>query len=290
MNYSNFLKRLSEIESKWLPVLYKKTKEEFDNRPLPSHDHTHHLRVWFYARELLAELCSKGYKFDENELLKAIIAVFFHDVGLTRTLNPDHGKESRRLCENFLTTNTNILPEVMDDVLEAIEMHDDKSYLDKRNKTDTYTILTISDDLDAYGAIGVYRYFEIYRLRGISQYKIPELVIENLENRFRFLIDNFGELDTYIQKQYTRKQYTANFYRQIIHLEIELQQHAVNTLQILDQLMEKAIEKKNGLDFLLHKNNELSIKDEFYERLISDIKKELLFFKDAFHKLKIPEN
>ena len=78
-----------------------------------------------------------------------------------------HGKHSRDLCQRFLMENN--LPENdFTDVLEAIENHDNKDYSGNTIQNDLLTILSISDDLDAFGITGIYRYSEIYLTRGIG--------------------------------------------------------------------------------------------------------------------------
>ena len=265
---------IEDVEHKWFGILYRGVEKEFNNNPLPSHDHTHHLRVWFFAKELLRELFTAGCEFNQSDIQKIIFAVFFHDVGLTRTLNADHGKESRKICEKFLKEKGIDLGKISDEVFNAIEMHDDKSYINKRNKINTYTVLTIADDLDAYGAIGVYRYYEIYRLRKIESLIIPRMVIENLENRFGFLNEVFGFLENFIRQHFERKQYTSDYYSHVAFKP---------DLEILEQIMKKAFKNHHGIEFLIENESVERLEES---KLITDIRKELIIFSDVYNKIK----
>ena len=86
---------LTKTEERWLKILYHAIKSEFIKHPLPSHDHTHHHRVWLFAKELLKALSDGGYDVDSTLAEKAIISAFFHDVGMTVTHKSSHGNESR---------------------------------------------------------------------------------------------------------------------------------------------------------------------------------------------------
>ena len=45
-------------------------------------------------------------------------------------------------------------------------------------------ILSIADDLDAFGRTGIKRYLEIYHVRGIPEEDIPRTILENAASRF----------------------------------------------------------------------------------------------------------
>jgi len=109
----------------------------------------------------------------------------FHDTGLIITLDENHGKESRKLFTQYFNENKLQKLSNFEEILNSIEMHDDKDYKLNINKPDTIlSILCNADDLDAFGNIGIVRYTEIYLLRGISLNDLPKLVLQNLDNRF----------------------------------------------------------------------------------------------------------
>ena len=92
-----------------------------------------------------------------------------------------HGKHSRQLCSRFLSEN-NLSENDFPDVLEAIENHDNKDYSETSIRNELLNILSISDDLDAFGISGIYRYSEIYLTRGITYENLGSTIIrENAE-------------------------------------------------------------------------------------------------------------
>jgi HD domain len=211
-------KLILQVEKSWLRPLYEFVKTEFGKTWLPSHDHTHHLRVWAFAKDLVRTLHREGCSFSKAKLEQLIIAVFFHDTGLTRTLDASHGKESREISRSFLDRFKSLSMESRDSILEAVEKHDDKSCKAKvppgnRLPDDILTILAVCDDMDAFGAIGVFRYLEIYAKRGIPLESIAGKVIANLESRFINLTKHYGQLKSFIQEQEKRYRYTLDFFR-----------------------------------------------------------------------------
>ncbi len=211
-------KNIAETEKRWLKKLFDYNRHEFSGYDLPSHDQYHHLRVWYYARYLLTELEKAGFHISRDLPEKLIFAVFFHDIGLTRTLDVEHGKFSRQICSEYLQKNNIRFTDGEDELLQAIEMHDDKSYFEKcisenSGPVSVYNLLTVCDDLDAFGAIGVFRYLEIYLLRNIPVRELPEKIIANIKTRFDNFKSRYYFLDEYIAKHKRRYEYTASFYR-----------------------------------------------------------------------------
>jgi len=248
---------IRQVEQQWLQLLYEYVRTEFSKTWLPSHDHTHHLRVWSFARDLAETLHREGCHFSKTNLEQLIIAVFFHDTGLTRTLDASHGKESREICRKFLEEHTSLPAEGSQEILDAVEKHDDKSYPQrissgKELPDDLLTMLAVCDDMDAFGAIGVYRYLEIYTGRGIQMKSLAVTVIENLERRFSNLKNNYGQLESLIRKQDMRCRYTMNFFRE---LDEQLRSNPFQTpdqgpLAVVNILLEEVLRKKNHLTVL----------------------------------------
>ncbi|RPH34542.1 MAG: HD domain-containing protein [Bacteroidales bacterium] len=214
------LERISNSEQKWLKPLYKHTKTLFEKTHLPSHDAEHHLRVWLHCRGLLIELHKAGIKTTHDTIDNAIVACFFHDTGLTLDMSERHGLLGRKLCEEYFNQNPKLKISDMVEVLEAIEMHDDKS---KRVSTASthYTMKTIlrlvsaADDLDALGYIGVFRYLEIYLKRGIPEREIPKKVTVNLRNRFSNFLNTYSGLHKYSEKEKFRYKETYDFFTEL---------------------------------------------------------------------------
>jgi len=242
---------IQQVEQQWLQPLYEYVRTEFSKTWLPSHDHTHHLRVWTFAKDLAEALQREGRQFSKTQLEQLIIAVFFHDTGLTRTLDASHGKESREICKKFLEKHASMPAEGLQEILDAVEKHDDKSYPQrihhgKKLPVDLLTMLAVCDDLDAFGAIGVFRYLEIYVRRGIAMESLAGKAIENLEKRFINLSSHYGKLEGFIQEQEKRCRYTLDFFRA---LDKQIRQdHGLwaekGPVAVVNILLEKVLHKK----------------------------------------------
>lgn len=175
---------IQSVEKKWLEQLYNYCQKIFADKKIPSHDHTHHLRVWEYTKEILYAI-NNSCEINYNLVESCLITSLFHDTGLTKTLDENHGEESKKICENYFKNNNIEIPEKFEEILDAIEKHDDKDYkLYSYTPDSVLSILCNADDLDAFGKIGVIRYTEIYLLRGINLNELPKLVIKNLDKRF----------------------------------------------------------------------------------------------------------
>ncbi len=165
-----------------------------------------------------------------------LISVWFHDTGLTQTRGELHGMESRRLCENFFLSDGFLNGSMenlktpgpehppddsMEIILQAIEHHDDKSlkYSTREfipgSTPDLLNLLSVSDDLDAFGTLGIYRYAEIYLLRGIEPEQLPARVSRNVINRFENIRRNYGNLESFISKHESRFLQVRDFYMQL---------------------------------------------------------------------------
>lgn len=204
----------SSIESAELQ--YKQILEEFfifvyKDDSLSSHGIDHHRRVWNYAKELLTLLANQ--KPNTFSLLpsKLIIASYLHDIGMSVDKGFRHGMHSRELCLQFLAKN-NLPEDDFHDVLAAIENHDIKVYTANTSANDLLTILSIADDLDAFGFIGIFRYSEIYMARGINPEKIGHLIKENAGNRFDNFAKIFSFADQHVKQHKKKYEILDNFF------------------------------------------------------------------------------
>ncbi len=183
----------------------------YDEKILFSHGLDHHRRVWRYARELLS--IPPDGKIDTHSCnpSKLIIACYLHDIGMSVEQGPRHGKHSRELCLEFLKKN-NLSEKAYTDVLDTIEYHDRKDYHAGSAPNNLLTVLSVADDLDAFGFTGIYRYSEIYLARGINPAETGKLVLENAGKRFDNFEAIFGPETSYVQKHRKRFEILTGFF------------------------------------------------------------------------------
>ncbi|NLE36025.1 MAG: HD domain-containing protein [Bacteroidales bacterium] len=182
---------ITQAEQKYRELLKGECKRIFSGMNMPSHDHLHHERVWENAALLLGRLYDTGIVNDPVLAEKAIIAAFFHDTGLTVNPGPDHGRQSRQFCRAFLQT-AGITGSDRQEILDAVEMHDNKDYKGRSDPSSLAAILSVADDMDAFGQAGIARYEEIYTMRGIPASEMPGLIIPNVRSRFRHLESTYN--------------------------------------------------------------------------------------------------
>ena len=247
------LEKINSSEQKWLKPLYKHSKSLFEKTHLPSHDAEHHLRVWLYCRGLIIELHKAGIKTTHDTIDKAIVACFFHDAGLTIDVGEQHGFLGRKICEDFLRDNPDFKVPDLDEVLEVIEKHDDKS---KKELTaaSQYTMKTLlklvsaADDLDALGFIGVFRFIEIYLKRGVPYNDIPKMVSTNLKNRFSNFLNIYSGLQKFSERQKNRYKETFDFFTELDAYFSQRSRIADSQLAVFNILKESLVEKQLGIN------------------------------------------
>ena len=124
--------------------------------------------------------------------------------------------ESRKICKQYFDENKMKKPNQLEEILYAIEMHDDKDYkLNNNNPGSLLSILCNADDLDAFGKIGIIRYTEIYLLRGININELSQKVIENLDKRFLNFERTYQSFENLHQKHQKRYSITKEFFEQL---------------------------------------------------------------------------
>jgi len=187
---------------------YKQILEDFfisvyDEKSLTSHGIDHHRRVWNYAKDLFRLIPLKN----NDQILrlpsKTIIACYLHDIGMSVDQGVKHGKYSRDLCKRFFNKNQIPVDNWLE-VLEAIENHDNKDYAGNASGNELLTILSVADDLDAFGYTGIFRYSEIYLTREIGFDKIGFMIRENARKRYDNFIKIFGSVDELVLKHWER--------------------------------------------------------------------------------------
>lgn len=183
---------IDHAEKTWLDILYANAETLFRNSSLPSHDHTHHMRVWNLCKTLLREIASFNSWTDQPLVEGVLIAAFFHDLGMAYSTREDHGRLGRELCKLWFRDKGKDKPERFEEILRAIELHDRKDVqiytsFSRETPPEILGILSVADDLEAMGTIGIYRYTEIYLDRGIPIEELGKRILENAKTRFENL-------------------------------------------------------------------------------------------------------
>ncbi|MBN1107400.1 MAG: HD domain-containing protein, partial [Bacteroidales bacterium] len=187
-------------EKDYLSDLESFFSDKWGETKLWSHDLYHHQRVWQYAKELLAtKEHSPGHLF----ATKLLIGCYLHDIGMSLATGEKHGIFSRQICEEYLLSQGMYKQEYYD-LLEAVEAHDDKNYSETDTGNRLHLILSVADDLDAFGHTGILRYFEIYTRRGIGVTEICPLVLKNAESRYNNFTRHFGSYEDLVKKHSQR--------------------------------------------------------------------------------------
>ncbi|MBK7627992.1 MAG: HD domain-containing protein [Bacteroidales bacterium] len=207
----NLTGRIESAELQFKQILEDFFMSVYDDESLPSHGLAHHRRVWNYAKELLASIDQQNSITDTALPENLIIACYLHDIGMSVDPGIKHGHHSKDLCIKFLKSN-NLDAGNYPDLLTAIENHDNKDYKTTSGKFDLLTILSVADDLDAFGFVGIYRYTEIYLTRGIGLKEIGSLILKNAEQRFDNFTRTFGIIEPVFLKQSERFKILKEFF------------------------------------------------------------------------------
>ena len=208
----NLAERIESAEDKYRQKLEEYFIKRWGDTALFSHDITHHRRVWHYAKELLSEAEKNegpGISFSPDKLL---IACYLHDLGMSVDFSERHGIHSSNLCREFISIN-GFSESEFDGVFFAIENHDNKEYALKDNKVNLLSLLTIADDLDAFGHIGILRYLEIYLKRGIHPSEIGYKIRDNASKRFENFRSVFESYEVLFLKHYSRFMILDDFFK-----------------------------------------------------------------------------
>jgi hypothetical protein len=183
----------------------------YNENSLSSHGIDHHRRVWNYSKELLKLFPLKNSAQISRLPAELIITSYLHDIGMSVDPGIRHGKHSKNLCIQFLNKN-NLPQNDYRDVLEAIENHDNKDYTRNTSMNELFVILSVADDLDAFGFTGIFRYSEIYLTRGIEPEKIGNMIVENAKKRFDNFVYIFGANSEIVQKHMKRYNILDKFF------------------------------------------------------------------------------
>ena len=204
--------QISLSEIKYKSKLEDFFRKIFADTSLSSHGLDHHRRVWYYSRELLGLkdfLDPEQYESRFTE--KLLFASYLHDTGMSVDPGARHGIHSRIFCEKFLLEH-GLDPLKYADLLEAVEEHDRKDYKPEAGKSVLLSYLSVADDLDALGYVGIYRYLEIYLKRDIGYPVLGRIILENVKGRFDNLTETFGTFRMFTEAQRVRYEIIRSFF------------------------------------------------------------------------------
>jgi len=199
----NLTEKSRSAEIKLIQILEEFFVTVYDKKSLVSHGIEHHRRVWKYAKELVLKMAEHNKINDPDFPQKLIIACYLHDIGMSVDAGIRHGQHSKEICRRFFKTHK-MEESDYKDVLLTIENHDNKDYQVSESTNDQLSILSAADDLDAFGLTGVYRYSEIYLLRGIQPEELGHLILDNAHKRFNNFEKTFSFSDELILKHKKR--------------------------------------------------------------------------------------
>jgi HD superfamily phosphodiesterase len=194
---------IESAEKKFKQILEDFFISVYTENFLSSHGIDHHRRVWSYAKNLIRLIPSENNGQFSRLPAEAIIACYLHDIGMAVDQGLKHGKHSSDFCKRFFAEN-NIPESNWLNVLDAIENHDNKDYINNTSRNELLTVLSVADDLDAFGLTGVFRYTEIHLAREIGFDRMGYLIRENAQKRYNNFIKTFGSVDELVMRHWER--------------------------------------------------------------------------------------
>ncbi|MDA3821696.1 MAG: HD domain-containing protein [Bacteroidales bacterium] len=243
---------IQTAEEKWLEKSKQFVEKQFETVFLPSHDLIHHLRTWKHAKYILRELSELNSAINLSIVEATLLASIFHDTGMVHTRSPEHGLESKKIYQEFINKEGTELPEYQNEILRAIEYHDNKEEfvyvaIEINAPPDILTIISISDDIDALGTIGIYRYVEIYLHRHTSMRSLGIKVLKNVSFRFNHLVKASYLLPSFVNHMKILYKEIINFfdhYNQQILIESEPETTFSGHIGIVNYIRQFCVEGK----------------------------------------------
>ena len=259
---------------------FKKNLEDFflkiwGNTILLSHGIGHHRRVWHYSKEILCAVHDSGIKTSPDLAVKLIIASYLHDIGMSVDPGEQHGYFSGELCRIFITENQLDEPEFKD-VIYAVAVHDQKEYNSSSGEKSLLSILSVADDLDAFGYIGIYRYLEIYLARGIPASEAAFRIKLNAEKRYSNFLNFSSDIKGLKEMHKERYQILLRFFKDFINT-LELPRKNLEMIgyqgisEMISEILKNKDREKELITYFGRDHNDLIIND-FTSGYLKEIK------------------
>jgi HD superfamily phosphodiesterase len=217
---------IESAEKQFIQILERYFVSIYDEKKLPSHGLNHHRRVWANAKKLLLNL-PPGSIISDRLPYTLILASYMHDLGMATDHGPKHGRQSMELCRTFVRNNE-LDEDDFPGLMHAIREHDNKDYTSSAG-TGALDILSMADDLDAFGFTGIYRYTEIYLLRGIDPASLGYKIRTNARQRFEHFSKIFCNSGTFFEQQKQKYLILDGFFKEY-DKEISLKKPDSNVL------------------------------------------------------------
>ena len=248
-----------------MDALYDHAKALFQKSPLPSHDHTHHMRVWNLSKSLLREIATFNSRIDQSLVEAVLIAAFFHDLGMATSTREDHGRLGSERCLSWFRDGGRTKPERFEEITRAIELHDRKDMqmyksFSPETAPEILGILSVADDLEALGTIGIFRYTEIYLERNIPLKELGTRILANVKTRFEHLSDGCRLCDRMLERYRQQYDELCLFFQEYnIQLKAVSQVDAISSgpLGVINYI------RKHGLDKIDLDRAQSEVKDYF---------------------------
>jgi HD superfamily phosphodiesterase len=269
---------LKMVEGKWLRDLYFHTKQWFSNAWIPSHDETHSIRSWTHAKNLMSAVDRAGKPVPRILIEQVILAVFLHDTGMTEDPGPHHGLISRKNAEKYLAKRNELPAAAREELLEAIHLHDHKSGRDpnqgtQNDHTDVFRILNASDDMDAFGRIGVYRFIEINLLRGRFDRSSTRKILTSLDHRYRHLENDFGYLSPVIREQKERYALARSFFQDLEREPSGDPKYARAVVRAIEREVVQSRSRPEKVDWIAAQTGKYPKGAAFFKGLLDELKR-----------------
>jgi HD superfamily phosphodiesterase len=222
--------QIASAEEKWLEEVGPFVSNLFEETFLPSHDQNHARRVWSLCKRLLLELEDYDSLADQGLVEGLLLASWFHDTGMVDDPGEKHGVYGGEIFERFIGEHPMREARLRKDsrlykeVRHVIKNHDTKGRslypeLKPGKSPAMMAILSIADDLDALGTVGIYRYSEIYLKRGLPPSLLGIKVLSNVRRRFKNILESCAAFPTLMvsyRDNYLRIEQFFNRYNQLL--------------------------------------------------------------------------
>jgi hypothetical protein len=190
----------------------------------------------------------------------------------------------REICEAYFQENVLKPPPRFDEILIAIEQHDIKE-----GKTSVgfppdrspgiLDIVTVADDLEALGIIGIYRYIEIYLKRKTDLNDLGMRILRNASARYRNIEEscsNYPPLISEYRPQYAELVSFFDNYNQQLMVEQQARKVFHGHLGVANYIRTLSVEGETGPEDYLKKtgtSNAGTIVTEYFSALNNELSK-----------------